>query len=134
MFQTAKSANQAISNLNGAKISHSLEYGSKKNAFREKLRITFDTIRAVFTLWFPRKPKLVSPQLSVEDVDRTSVDLPEEIATHFSIYKANGGFVVVTKKSDPQTERWRRSLYVSTTQEGLAEDVAQILLLERLRQ
>lgn len=134
MFQTAKSANQAISNLNTISGSHGFSYGSQKNTFWEKLRITRETIKGVFKLWFQRKPRLANLQISGEDIDRTSVDLPEETATHFSIYKANGGFVVVTKKSDPQTERWRRSLYVSTTQEGLADDIAQILLLERLRQ
>ena len=133
MFQTAKSANQTISSIGQAKMSSGFTYGQQKNTFREKLRISWQTIKAVLALWFPKKPRKVDLALPMME-EETQVDLPEEAATHFSIYKANGGFVVMTKKSDPQTERWRRSLYVSTTQEGLAEDVAQILLLERIRQ
>lgn len=61
-----------------------------------------------------------------------SIDQPER-AIQFTIYTANGGRVVETRRYDRKTDRHSNNLYVVTSDQDFGREIDKIITLEALR-
>jgi hypothetical protein len=61
-----------------------------------------------------------------------SIDQPER-AIQFSIYHANGGRVVETRRYDRKTDRNNNSLYVITSDQEFGKEIDKIITMESLK-
>jgi hypothetical protein len=62
-----------------------------------------------------------------------SIDQPER-AIQFTIYNANGGRVVETRRYDKRTDRNTNSLYVITSDQEFGKEIDKIITMEALKQ
>jgi hypothetical protein len=62
-----------------------------------------------------------------------SIDQPER-ALHFTVYVANGGRVVETRRYDKKTDRSSNGLYVITNDVDFGHEIDKIITMESLRQ
>lgn len=60
------------------------------------------------------------------------IDQPER-ALHFTVYVANGGRVVETRRHDRKTDRSTNSLYVITNDQDFGREIDKIISMESLR-
>ena len=60
------------------------------------------------------------------------IDQPER-AMHFTVYVANGGRVVETRRIDRKTDRSTNSLYVITNDQDFGREIDKIISMEALR-
>lgn len=65
-------------------------------------------------------------------VDR-SIDQPDR-AIHFTVYNANGGRVVETRRYDRKTDRSISGLYVITNDQEFGKEIDKIITMEALKQ
>lgn len=61
-----------------------------------------------------------------------SIDQPER-AIQFTVYNANGGRVVETRRYDRQKDRHFQSLYIVTNDQEFGKEVDKIITMEALR-
>jgi hypothetical protein len=61
-----------------------------------------------------------------------SIDQPER-ALHFTVYVANGGRVVETRRYDKKTDRSSNGLYVITNDVDFGKEIDKIITMEALR-
>jgi hypothetical protein len=61
-----------------------------------------------------------------------SIDQPER-ALHFTVYVANGGRVVETRRYDKKTDRSSNGLYVITNDADFGKEIDKIITMEALR-
>jgi hypothetical protein len=62
----------------------------------------------------------------------TSIDQPER-ALHFTVYVANGGRVVETRRYDKKTDRSTNGLYVINNDADFGHEIDKIITMEALR-
>jgi hypothetical protein len=62
-----------------------------------------------------------------------SIDQPER-ALHFTVYVANGGRVVETRRYDKKTDRNTNGLYVINNDADFGKEIDKIITMEALRQ
>ena len=62
----------------------------------------------------------------------TAIDQPER-AIQFTVYTANGGRVIETRRYDRKTDRNNNSTYIITDDEDVATRVGQIVSMELLK-
>jgi hypothetical protein len=70
----------------------------------------------------------LSDSLSVE----RSIDQPDR-ALHFTVYVANGGRVVETRRYDKKTDRSTNGLYVINNDADFGKEIDKIITMEALR-
>jgi hypothetical protein len=70
----------------------------------------------------------LSDSLSIE----RSIDQPER-ALHFTVYVANGGRVVETRRYDKKTDRHTNGLYVINNDADFGKEIDKIITMEALR-
>jgi hypothetical protein len=70
----------------------------------------------------------LSSNLAVE----RSIDQPDR-ALHFTVYVANGGRVVETRRYDKKTDRNNNGLYVITNDADFGKEIDKIITMESLR-
>jgi hypothetical protein len=63
---------------------------------------------------------------------QASIDQPER-ALHFTVYVANGGRVVETRRIDRKTDRSTNGLYVITNDQDFGREIDKIITQEALR-
>jgi hypothetical protein len=63
---------------------------------------------------------------------QASIDQPER-ALHFTVYVANGGRVVETRRFDRKTDRSTNGLYVITNDQDFGREIDKIITQEALR-
>lgn len=61
-----------------------------------------------------------------------SIDQPER-AIQFTVYTANGGRVVETRRYDKRTDRNQNSLYVITSEQEFGKEIDKIITMESLK-
>ncbi len=61
-----------------------------------------------------------------------SIDQPER-AIQFTVYTANGGRVVETRRYDRKTDRSSNGLYVITSEQDFGKEIDKIITMEALR-
>lgn len=64
-------------------------------------------------------------------IDR-SIDQPDR-ALHFTVYNANGGRVIETRRYDKKTDRSTNGLYVITNDMDFGHEVDKIITMESLK-
>lgn len=62
-----------------------------------------------------------------------SIDQPER-AIQFTVYTANGGRVVETRRYDRKTDRSTNGLYVITSEQDFGREIDKIITMESLKQ
>ena len=62
----------------------------------------------------------------------TSIDQPER-AVQFTVYNANGGRVVETRRYDRQKDRNQTGLYIITSDQDFGHEIDKIITMEALR-
>jgi hypothetical protein len=60
------------------------------------------------------------------------IDQPER-AIHFTVYVANGGRVIETRKIDRKTDRSTNGLYIITNDQDFGREIDKIITMESLR-
>ena len=67
-------------------------------------------------------------------IDRSepSIDQPER-AIQFTVYSANGGRVIETRRYDKRTDRNQNSLYVITSEQDFGKEIDKIITMESLK-
>lgn len=78
-----------------------------------------------------RMNTLVGAKIS-RDSDR-SIDQPER-AIQFTVYQANGGRVIETRRYDRQKDRHTNGLYVITSEMDFGREIDKIITMEALKQ
>ena len=71
----------------------------------------------------------VAMQISAEP---RSIDQPER-SVQFTVYTANGGRVIETRKYDRQKDRHNNNLYVITSDQDFGREIDKIITMEALR-
>ena len=61
-----------------------------------------------------------------------NIDQPER-AIHFTVYTANGGRVVETRRTDRKTDRSTTGLYIITSEQDFGREIDKIITMEALR-
>jgi len=61
-----------------------------------------------------------------------SIDQPER-AVQFTVYNANGGRVVETRRYDRQKDRLQTGLYIITSDQDFGHEIDKIITMEALR-
>ena len=80
----------------------------------------------------PREDIISSKQLRGLQVGTPSIDSPER-AIQFTVYTANGGRVIETRKYDRKTDRNSNGLYVITSDQDFGREIDKIITMEGLR-
>ncbi len=62
----------------------------------------------------------------------SNIDQPER-AIQFTVYTANGGRVVETRRYDRKTDRYSNGLYVITSDQDFGREIDKIITMESLR-
>lgn len=62
----------------------------------------------------------------------TNIDQPER-ALQFTVYTANGGRVVETRRYDRQKDRHNQNLYIITNDQDFGREIDKIITMEALR-
>jgi hypothetical protein len=65
-------------------------------------------------------------------VDPASIDQPER-ALQFTVYVANGGRVVETRRYDKKTDRSNNGLYIIANDQDFGHEIDKIITMEALR-
>jgi hypothetical protein len=61
-----------------------------------------------------------------------SIDQPER-AIHFTVYVANGGRIVETRRVDRKTDRTTNGLYIITNDQEFGKEIDKIITMEALK-
>lgn len=72
-------------------------------------------------------------QLRGIQTNSSSIDQPER-AIHFTVYNANGGRVIETRKYDRKTDRHGNNLYIITSDQDFGREIDKIITMEALKQ
>lgn len=65
-------------------------------------------------------------------IERSGIDQPER-AIQFTVYSANGGRVIETRRYDRQKDRHTNGLYVITSDQDFGHEIDKIITMEALR-
>jgi hypothetical protein len=78
--------------------------------------------------------KISNMKLSQIQIDRgsPSIDQPER-AIQFTVYQANGGRVIETRRYDRQKDRHANGLYVITSDMDFGKEIDKIITMEHLK-
>jgi len=76
-------------------------------------------------------PDISTKSLRISRAD-ASIDQPER-AIHFTVYVANGGRVVETKRYDRKTDRSTNGLYIVHNDQDFGKEIDKIIVMEGLR-
>jgi hypothetical protein len=74
----------------------------------------------------------LSNSLTLSRGSQTSIDQPER-ALNFTVYIANGGRVVETRRYDKKTDRHTNGLYVINNDADFGKEIDKIITMESLR-
>jgi hypothetical protein len=74
----------------------------------------------------------LSNSLTIGRSSQTSIDQPER-ALNFTVYVANGGRVVETRRYDKKTDRHTNGLYVINNDADFGKEIDKIITMESLR-
>jgi hypothetical protein len=74
----------------------------------------------------------LSNSLTIGRAIETSIDQPER-ALNFTVYVANGGRVVETRRYDKKTDRHTNGLYVINNDADFGKEIDKIITMESLR-
>ncbi len=82
----------------------------------------------------PEGRDIISPRnrLVGLQIEPTRIDQPER-AIQFTVYVANGGRVVETRRFDRKTDRSTNGLYVITSDQDFGKEIDKIITMEALR-
>ncbi len=82
----------------------------------------------------PEGRDIISPRnrLVGLQVEPTRIDQPER-AIQFTVYTANGGRVIETRRYDRKTDRHSNNLYVITSEQEFGREIDKIITMEALR-
>lgn len=72
------------------------------------------------------------PEASQISAEPRSIDQPER-SVQFTVYTANGGRVIETRRYDRQKDRHNNNLYVITSDQDFGREIDKILTMEALR-
>ena len=61
-----------------------------------------------------------------------SIDQPDR-AIHFTVYNANGGRVIETRRYDRKTDRNTNGLYIITSDQDFGKEIDKIITMEHLK-
>ena len=75
---------------------------------------------------------LMKPSRIGIDRGEPSIDQPER-AIQFTVYSANGGRVIETRRYDKRTDRNQNSLYVITSEQDFGKEIDKIITMESLK-
>jgi hypothetical protein len=79
-------------------------------------------------------PDIISTKRRSIGLDQpSSIDQPER-AIQFTVYTANGGRVVETRRYDRKTDRSTNGLYVITGEQDFGREIDKIITMESLKQ
>jgi hypothetical protein len=71
-------------------------------------------------------------RIGLMSVGPTHIDQPER-AIHFTVYVANGGRVIETRRHDRKTDRNTNGLYIITNDQEFGKEIDKIIVMEGLR-
>lgn len=77
-------------------------------------------------------PDVISARQMKIGRHETSIDQPDR-AIQFTVYSANGGRVIETRRYDRKTDRHANNLYVITSDQDFGREIDKIITLEALR-
>ena len=77
-------------------------------------------------------PDIISSRQMKIGRHEPSIDQPER-AIQFSVYTANGGRVIETRRYDRKTDRHASNLYVITSDQDFGKEIDKIITMEALR-
>ncbi len=77
-------------------------------------------------------PDIISAKSHRIGRQEASIDQPER-AIHFTVYTANGGRVVETRRYDRKTDRSTNGLYVINNDADFGKEIDKIITMEALR-
>ena len=77
-------------------------------------------------------PDIISARQMKIGRQEASIDQPDR-AIQFTVYTANGGRVVETRRYDRKTDRHANNLYVVTSEQDFGREIDKIITLEALR-
>lgn len=82
----------------------------------------------------PREDLISAKQarLTISGSHPTNIDQPER-AIQFTVYNANGGRVIETRRYDRQKDRHSNGLYVITNDQEFGREIDKIITMEALR-
>lgn len=78
------------------------------------------------------QPDVISTKSLKIGRNEASIDQPER-AIHFTVYTANGGRVIETRRYDRKTDRHTNNLYVVTGEQEFGREIDKIITMEALR-
>ncbi len=73
-----------------------------------------------------------SPATLISKGPQTSIDQPER-AIQFTVYTANGGRVIETRRYDRKTDRHANGLYIITSDQDFGREIDKIITMEALK-
>lgn len=77
-------------------------------------------------------PDIISSRHAKLSIGGPSIDQPER-AIQFTVYVANGGRVVETRRVDRKTDRSTTGLYIITSEQDFGKEIDKIITMEALR-
>lgn len=75
---------------------------------------------------------IISAKQARLTVGPTNIDQPER-AIHFTVYVANGGRVIETRRIDRKTDRSTNGLYIITNDQDFGREIDKIIVMEGLK-
>jgi hypothetical protein len=77
-------------------------------------------------------PDIISTKSLRVGRQEASIDQPDR-AIQFTVYSANGGRVIETRRYDRKTDRHANNLYVVTSDQDFGREIDKIITMEALR-
>jgi hypothetical protein len=91
-----------------------------------------------FRKWFAKQCKQ-----AWEDANKIEQDIPQKLSTvsrsmdsngmNFTVYRANGGHVIETRKYDRKRDTNDHNLHIITDDKDIGEEIGKIITFEQLR-
>ena len=70
--------------------------------------------------------------MTISTAGPASIDQPDR-AMHFTVYNANGGRIVETRRHDRQKDRSINGLYIITSEQDFGHEIDKIITMESLK-
>jgi hypothetical protein len=100
---------------------------------RWMLKTVKEAVESERNLGVNLSPDLITSKRRSIGLDQpSSIDQPER-AIQFTVYTANGGRVVETRRYDRKTDRSSNGLYVITGDQDFGKEIDKIITMEALR-
>lgn len=89
-----------------------------------------------FFNWLKKKLDLPSDNLCKESALQVYPSSPSRLESgglNFTVYRANGGYIIEHRLYDRKTDRTNTSLHIITDDRDLGEELGKIIIYENLR-